>query len=90
MPSSAERTSENVALSTHAHTLMAPEAVLTFRCECEHPLCRDFVVLSLAEYDGATRDSRAVVTLLHGDVDGRSVVERTSRFCIVEEAQIPL
>jgi hypothetical protein len=88
--SSAERTRENVALCTRAHTLMAPEAVLTFRCECEHPLCRDFVVLSLAEYEGATTGSRAVVTPLHGDVDGRSVVKRTSRFCIVEEAQIPL
>jgi hypothetical protein len=90
MPSSGERTSENVALCAHAHRLMAPEAVLAFRCECEHPLCRDFVVLSLAEYDGATAGSRAIVTLLHGDVDGRSVVERTSRFCIVEEARIPL
>jgi hypothetical protein len=90
MPSSAARMRENAALCTRAKTLMAPEAVLTFRCECEHPLCRDFVVLSLAEYDGATTGSRAVVTPLHGDVDGRSVVKRTSRFCIVEEAQIPL
>ena len=90
MPSAAERTRENRALCSHAHTLMEPQAVLAFRCECEHSLCRDFVVLGLAEYDRATAGLRAVVTLGHADVDRRDVVERTTRFCIVQEARTPL
>ena len=86
---SAERKRENRALCAHAHALMESEAVLAFRCECEHSLCRDFVVLGLDEYDQATAGLRAVVTLGHADVDRRDVVERTSRFCIVQEARIP-
>jgi hypothetical protein len=58
--------------------------IIAFRCECDHPLCREFVVLSLAEYEGATARSRAVVARGHGEVDGRVVVERTNRFCVVE------
>jgi hypothetical protein len=46
--------------------------------------------LTLAEYDAATDGLRAVVTLNHADVDSRDVVERTSRFCIVEEARVAL
>jgi hypothetical protein len=69
---------------------MESGTVLAFRCECEHPLCRDFVVLTLAEYDAATARAGAVVTPLHADVDNRNVVERTSRFCIVEEARVAL
>jgi hypothetical protein len=67
---------------------MDARTVLAFRCECRHPLCRDVVVLTLAEYDGATAGLGAVVTLGHAKVDGRDVVERTSRFCIVEEARV--
>jgi hypothetical protein len=67
---------------------MDARTVLAFRCECEHPLCRDVVVLTLAEYGGATAGRGAVVTLDHAEVDGRDVVERTSRFCIVEEARV--
>jgi hypothetical protein len=87
---SAERRRENRALCSHAHALMESRAVLAFRCECEHPLCRDVVVLTLAEYDAATDGLRAVVTLDHADVDSRDVVERTSRFYIVEEARVAL
>jgi hypothetical protein len=67
---------------------MDPRVVLAFRCECAHPFCRDVVVLSLAEYDDATAHSGAVVTPGHAGVDGRDVVKRTSRFCIVEEARV--
>jgi hypothetical protein len=67
---------------------MEPHAALTFRCECEHPLCRDVIVLTLAEYDAATARGGAVVTPLHADVDDRNVVERTSRFCVVDEARV--
>jgi hypothetical protein len=87
---SAERSRENRALCFHARELMEPGTVLAFRCECEHPLCRDFVVLTLAEYDAATARAGAVVTPLHADVDHRNVIERTSRFCIVEEARVAL
>jgi hypothetical protein len=83
-----ERARENRALCSHAHTLMDAGTVLAFRCECKHPLCRDVVVLTLAEYDGATAGVGAVVTLGHATVDGRDVVERTSRFYIVEEARV--
>jgi hypothetical protein len=69
---------------------MEPHAALAFRCECTHPLCRDFVVLTLAEYDAATARGGGVVTPLHADVDGRDVVERTSRFCVVDEARVAL
>jgi hypothetical protein len=67
---------------------MEPRMALAFRCECEHPFCRDVVVLTLAEYDAATADSGAVVTPQHADVDRRDVVERTSRFCVLEEARV--
>jgi hypothetical protein len=87
---SAERSRENRALCFHARKLMEPGAALAFRCECEHPLCRDTVVLTLAEYDAATARSGVVVTPGHADVDGRDVIERTSRFCIVEEARAAL
>jgi hypothetical protein len=90
MPSALERTLENRALCKHAHTLMEPSAVLAFRCECQHPLCRAFVALDLAEYDSATTGLRAIVTLGHADVDGREVVGRTNRFCILQEAWGPL
>jgi hypothetical protein len=90
MPSAIERTLENRTLGTHAQTLMEDRAVLAFRCECRHSLCRDFVALGLAEYDAVTAGSRAIVTLGHADVDGRDVVERTSRFCILQEARDPL
>ena len=90
MPSSIERTLENRALCTHSRTLMEGRTVLAFRCECQHSLCRDFVALGLAEYDSATEGLRAIVTLGHADVDGRDVVERTSRFCVVQEARVPL
>lgn len=90
MTSALERTLENRVLCTRAHALMESRSVLAFRCECSHPLCRDFVALGLAEYDAATAGSRAIVTLGHADVDGRDVVERTSRFCILEEARDPL
>jgi hypothetical protein len=86
----AERSRENRALSFHARDLMEPRTVLAFRCECGDPLCRDVVVLTLAEYDAATARAGAVVTPLHADVDGRDVVERTSRFCVVEEARVAL
>jgi hypothetical protein len=87
---SAERSRENRALCFHARELMEPGTVLTFRCECEHPFCRDHLVLTLAEYDAATAHGGAVVTPLHADVDDRNVIERTSRFCIVEEARVAL
>jgi hypothetical protein len=90
MPPAAARKRENRALHTHARTLLEPQAVLAFRCECKHPLCRDFMVLTLAEYGAASEGQRAVVALRHGGVDGRDVVERTSRFCIVEEARVAL
>jgi hypothetical protein len=86
----AERSRENRALCFHARELMEPRAVLAFRCECEHPLCCDVVVLTLAEYDAATARDGAVVTPLHADVDSRDVIERTSRFCVVEEARVAL
>jgi hypothetical protein len=84
----AERGRENRALWRHASALMEPQAVLAFRCECEHLLCGDFVVLTLAEYDAATAGLRAVVVNGHADVDRRDVVARTSRFSIVEGAQV--
>jgi hypothetical protein len=90
MPSAIERMLENRTLCTHAQTLMEPRAVLAFRCECRHSLCRDFLALGLGEYDTATAGSRAIVTPGHADVDGRDVVERTSRFCILQEARDPL
>ena len=86
----AERSRENRELCFHAREQMDPNVLLSFRCECEHAFCRDFVVLALGEYDAATTRARAVVTPLHADVDGRDVVERTSRFCIVEEARVAL
>jgi hypothetical protein len=90
MSSALERTLENRTLCTRAHTLMEDQAVLAFRCECRHSLCRDFVALGLGEYDTATAGSRAIVTLGHADVDGRDIVERTSRFCVLQEARDPL
>lgn len=84
----AERSRENRALCFHARELMEPRTVLTFRCECAHPLCRDVVVLTLAEYDAATARGGAVVTPLHADADEQRIVERTGRFCIVEEARV--
>jgi hypothetical protein len=84
---SAERSRENRALCFHARELMEPRTALAFRCECEHPFCRDPVVLTLAEYGAFTAHGGAVVTPLHADVDGRNVIERTSRFCVVEEAR---
>jgi hypothetical protein len=87
---SADRSRENRALCFHARELMEPRTALAFRCECEHPFCRDVVVLTLAEYDDATAHSGAVVSPLHADVDGRDVVERTSRFCVVEESRVAL
>lgn len=62
--------------------------MLAFRCECQHPLCREVVVLTLAEYDDATARSGVVVTPSHADVDGRDLVHRTSRFCVLEEAAV--
>jgi hypothetical protein len=67
---------------------MESRTALAFRCECAHPFCRDVVVLTLAEYDDATARSGSVVSPLHADVDGRHVVERTSRFCVLEEAPV--
>lgn len=90
MPSSSERTRENRALCNRAHTLMAPQTVLAFRCECQHALCRDVLAMTLFEYDAATAGLRAIVALGHADVDRRDVVERTTRFCIVEEARLAL
>jgi hypothetical protein len=87
---SVERRRENRALWSHARALMEPRAVLAFRCECEHPFCRDFVVLTLSEYDEATAGVRAVVAPSHADVDERVTVERTSRFCVVDEARVAL
>lgn len=86
----AERSRENRALCFHARELMESHAVLAFRCECEHPFCRDVVVLTLAEYETATAHAGAVVTPLHADVDSRNIIERTSRFCVVEEARVAL
>jgi hypothetical protein len=85
---SGERRRENRALYFHAREAMESGTVLAFRCECEHPLCRDTVVLTLAEYDAAAARSGAVVTPGHAEVDGRDVIERSSRFCIVEEARL--
>jgi hypothetical protein len=90
MVPSAERRRENRAFHSHARALMEPRAVLAFRCECEHPFCRDFVVLSLSEYDEATAGSRAIVAPNHADVDERITVERTSRFCVVDGARVAL
>jgi hypothetical protein len=90
LPSALERTLENRALCTHAQTFMEGRAVLAFRRECQHSLCRDFVALGLAEYDSATAGLRVIVTLGHADVDGRDVVERTSRYCILQEPRDPL
>jgi hypothetical protein len=83
-----ERTRENRALCSQARRMMEAETVLAFRCECRHPFCRDVVVLTLAEYTNATAGLGAVVTQSHAAVDGRDVIERTSRFCIVEEARV--
>jgi hypothetical protein len=83
--SALERVGENRALSNEARRVCEPQAVLTFKCECEHPLCTEFVVLTLEEYEGVRANpDRAVIALLHAGVDQRSLVERTSRFCIVQ------
>lgn len=85
---SATRIIENRALWNHARTRMAPETVVVFRCECEHALCREVVVITLDEYAAATLDgNRAVIHLAHADVDSRPVVSRADRYCTVEEAR---
>ena len=67
---------------------MEGRAVLAFRCECDQSLCREVVVLTLAEYDARTAGSRAVVAPGHAERDARDVIERTSGFCIVEETRV--
>jgi hypothetical protein len=84
----ADRRRENRALCTHARTVMDARAVLAFRCECDQPLCREVVVLTLAEYDARTAGSRAVVAHGHAEADARDVVERARDFCIVEETRV--
>jgi hypothetical protein len=85
---SGERRSENRDLYSHASRTMDGDTVLALRCECKHPFCGDVVILTLTEYAEATASLGAVVTLGHANVDGRDVIKRTSRFCIVEEARV--
>jgi hypothetical protein len=83
-----DRPRENRALCAHARTLLGASAVLAFRCECDQPLCQEAIVLTLGEYEAGTSGLRAVVVPGHDETDARDVVERTSRFCVVEEPSI--